>query len=86
MAFVYFLQNEEGRYYIGSTENLENRLGHHFGGHTPSTSKMRELKLVFKQKYNTLSEARRIEIKLKKLHRHDYITKIINDGYIKIRP
>lgn len=42
-------------------------------------------KLVFKQEYETLSEARIIEGKLKKLKRHDYIEKIRNDGFIKMR-
>ena len=41
--------------------------------------------LVFKQNYPTLIEARRIERKLKKLKRKDYIENIIRDGYIKIK-
>jgi putative endonuclease len=86
MAFVYILQNEKNQYYIGSTDNVDERMKHHLGGYTPSTSKMGKLKLVFKQEYLTLGEARRIEFRLKKLHRHDYISKIIADGFIKIRP
>ena len=85
MSFVYILKNEIGNYYIGSTENLEDRLKHHLGGHTPSTSKMGKLELVFKQEYSSLSEARKIEKKLKDLKRHDYIEKIILDGFIKMR-
>jgi len=85
MAFVYILQNEEGNFYIGSTVNIDDRLRHHFGGHTPSTSKMGKLRLVFKQEYPALSEARIIESKLKKLKRHDYIERIVEDGFIKMR-
>ena len=85
MAFVYILQNTKGNFYIGSTVNINQRMKHHFGGYTPSTSKMGDLKLLFKQEYSTLSEARKIESKLKKFKRHDYIRKIIEDGHIKMR-
>jgi predicted GIY-YIG superfamily endonuclease len=46
---------------------------------------MGELKMVFKQEYSTLGEARKIETKLKKLKRRDYIRKIVEDGFIKMR-
>ncbi len=46
---------------------------------------MGHVELVLKQEYNTLSEARIIEMKLKKLKRHDYIKKIVENGYIKMR-
>lgn len=85
MAFVYILQNDKGNFYIGSTLKIKDRLKHHFGGYTPSTSKMGRLSLVLKQEYKTLSEARMIEKKLKKLKRHDYIERIVKDGFIKMR-
>ncbi len=53
------------------------------GGFTPSTKRLGKVNLIFKQEYKTLSEARKIERKLKKLKRRDYIEKIIKDGYIK---
>jgi len=40
--------------------------------------------LVLSQEYATLLEARKIENRLKKLKRKDYIEKIIIDGYIKM--
>ncbi len=46
---------------------------------------MSDLTLVFNQQYDSLPEARKIELKLKKLKRHDYIEKIIQDGFIKMR-
>lgn len=84
MPYVYILKNEKGKFYIGSTVNIENRIKHHNGGYTPSTKKMGKLNLVFSQEFGTLREARAIESKLKKLKRHDYIEKIINDGFIRI--
>ncbi len=55
-------------------------------GHTRTTNRMEHPTLVFTQEYETLFKACRIEGRLKKLKRKDYITKIIKDGYIKITP
>jgi putative endonuclease len=86
MPFVYILQNEEGKYYIGSTVNLEDRMQQHLEGHTPSTHRMGKLQLIFSQSFKTLKDARNIENRLKKLKRRDYIEKIVRDGFIKILP
>jgi predicted GIY-YIG superfamily endonuclease len=86
MSFVYILKNDNGRYYIGSTDNLSDRIRHHFGGYTPSTKRLGNLQLVFTQEYESLKEARSVELKLKKLKRHDYIASIVKDGFIKIKP
>ena len=87
MAYVYILKSlRDSRYYIGSTVNLDVRLRHHLGGSTPSTKRFGGLKLVFRQEYQNVRDARSIERKLKKLKRRDYIEKIISDGVIKIRP
>lgn len=86
MAWVYILQSKENnKFYIGSTENLEQRLLHHAGKHTPSTKRLGTMKLVFSQKYPTLKEARTIESRLKNLKRKDYIEKIVEEGIIKMR-
>ncbi|MBU4256952.1 GIY-YIG nuclease family protein [Patescibacteria group bacterium] len=87
MAFVYILKSlTDGRYYIGSTTNLDQRIEHHKNGHTPSTKRFGRISLVFSQKYEKLSDARIIEKKLKKLKRKDYIEKIIKEGFIKMKP
>jgi len=86
MAYVYILKTNSGKYYIGSTTNLEERLKHHQGGHTPSTKKLGRPDLIFSQEYSTLSDARSIEKKLKNLKRRDYIEKIIKEGSIRIKP
>ena len=86
MSYVYILKNIKGGFYIGSTLDLERRFKQHLSGHTHSTSKMGKLELVFSQKFSSLIDARRVELKLKKLKRKDYIEKIIKDGYIKIKP
>jgi putative endonuclease len=83
---VYILKSESGKYYIGSTDNLDRRLNQHNSGHTHSTKRMGNLSLVFCQEYETLKNARNIEFSLKKLKRKDYIEKIVKEGYIKMMP
>jgi len=86
MAWVYILQTKAGKYYVGSTTNIEERLKHHIGGHTPSTKSLGVEKLLLKQEYKTLLEARSVEQKIKNLKRKDYVDKMLQDGYIKIKP
>lgn len=86
MGIVYILKStRDSRYYIGSTINLAQRLKHHQDNFTPSTKRFGGVKLVFEQKFATIEEARKIELKLKRLKRRDYIEKIIKDGFIKMR-
>ena len=86
MPFVYILKNEEGKHYVGSTTDLERRIHQHTKGHTYSTKRWGKLMLVLSQEYKSLSDARRVELKLKKLKRGDYIAKMVQDGFIKIKP
>lgn len=83
-GIVYFLKDDNGRYYIGSTDNLQKRIKQHDAGYTQTTRNMRNPKLVFFQEFGTLIEARRIERRLKRMKRKDYIEKIVNDGYIRV--
>ena len=86
MAWVYILQTKAGKYYVGSTINLEKRLLHHLGGFTPSTKVLGAERLLLSQEYSTLSDARYVERKIKKLKRRDYVEKIVQEGYIRILP
>jgi putative endonuclease len=86
MAYVYILESlRDGRYYLGSTENIKERFNHHKAGGTPSTKRFGDIKLIFKQEYASLKEARYIERKLKKLKRKDYLRKIVKDRFIKLK-
>ncbi|MDO8517797.1 MAG: GIY-YIG nuclease family protein [bacterium] len=86
MAWVYILKTKSGKYYVGSTENLDERLRHHFGGYTPSTKRLHVQSLALAQQYKSLKDARAVELKIKKLKRKDYIEKMLQDGYIKLSP
>lgn len=47
------------------TNNLERRLSEHKSGHTTTTSRMKDLKVVYTEIYDTLKTARKRELYLK---------------------
>lgn len=56
--YVYMLRCADGSYYVGQTDNLEERLAeHHRGGVTVYTRKRRPLVLVFTAEFYTREEA-----------------------------
>lgn len=84
MNFVYILQSEKnGRYYIGSTNDIDRRLLEHNSGKTKSLRHILPLKLVFKKEYKVLIDARRMELHLKKLKNRNILERIISEGDIK---
>lgn len=83
-SHIYILRDEKGLLYIGSTNDLERRMKQHLSGHTKTTNRMVSPRLVFSQECTTLTEARSLELKLKRMKRKDYIEKIIADGYIRL--
>lgn len=85
MPYVYILQSlKNQRYYIGSTSDIQQRFLSHRTGQVQATKNLLPLKIVLQQEYIDINVARKIERKLKKLKRRDYIEKIIKDGIIKI--
>lgn len=84
-GFVYILKSSKnGRYYIGSTNNLERRIKEHSDGEAPATKYLRPLSLVFSQCFTTIEQARLIESKLKRFKSKKIIEKIISDGIIYV--
>ncbi len=85
MAYVYILQSlKNQRYYIGSTNDIKQRFVFHQAGHVRATKFLRPLQIVLQQEYPNIEIARKVERSLKNLKRRDYISKIIQDGKIKI--
>ena len=77
-GYVYILQSKRNSvYYIGITNNLERRIKEHNTRRVKYTKNMIPWELKFFKKYDSLTEARKIEYKLKKLKRKDIIKKII---------
>ncbi|MFH1360062.1 MAG: GIY-YIG nuclease family protein [Candidatus Omnitrophota bacterium] len=86
MTYVYILESEKnGRYYIGSTTNIEKRIRKHNEGAVHTTKRFLPVKLVFKKEYSDSKIAQKIEYKLKRLKRKDYLIKIVKSGEINLR-
>ena len=67
MFYFYILQSViSHRYYIGSTEDLKNRLLLHNKGMVKSTKSNRPWRLVYSESFSTLREARKRELQVKK--------------------
>jgi len=64
---VYIMWSERlGKFYVGSTGNLENRVKRHNKGEEKFTSKGVPWKLIWSESYRTRSEAVQMENKIKK--------------------
>jgi len=67
MAWVYMLRGASGRYYIGSTVDLDERMEQHRRGHTHTTRRLGgDLKIAAAVETATLPEARTLERELKR--------------------
>ena len=67
MAWVYILRGVSGRYYIGSTEDLDRRIAEHQRGSNHTTRRFGgKVELVAAKKMPSMAEARKLEIILKR--------------------
>jgi len=80
-AFLYVLQSESsGKFYIGSTDDLQRRLSEHRRGHTPSTRGRGPWKLAHQEDFATLIEARHRELEIKRWKSSKMIQALILDS------
>ena len=78
MYFVYILKSlKDGGFYIGQTEDLDDRIKKHNNGQVKSTKSRIPFILVRKESFKTRSEARKRENYLKKLKGGNEFRKII---------
>jgi putative endonuclease len=67
MCHAYILQSETtGRYYVGSTNDLERRVSEHLRSHSLATRRRGPWKLVHAEEFPTLIDARRRELEIKR--------------------
>lgn len=59
------------------TNNLERRLKEHCNGHTITTSKMKNLGLVYKEIFDNIEEARKREVYFKTAAGRRFLKKVI---------
>jgi len=67
MAWVYILRGASGRFYFGSTDNLERRLAEHRRGSNHTTRRFGgAIELVASRELPSIVEARKLETSLKR--------------------
>jgi putative endonuclease len=66
MAWVYVIQNADGRFYVGMTTDLEGRLKDHNSGISRWTKHRGPWKLVWSHECATIGQARKLENQLKR--------------------
>jgi putative endonuclease len=83
-GYVYILKSlKNNRFYIGSTNNVEKRLIEHNSGKSIYTSESGPWGLVFRQQFDTLTIARKMEYWLKKQKDKNFVLRIVKEGIIK---
>ncbi len=74
MYYVYILKSlRDGRYYYGSTSELESRLKAHNSGKVRSTKSRRPLIIHYREEYRAKSEARKRELFFKSRAGHAWL-------------
>jgi len=78
-GYVYILKSlKNGRYYVGSTKDIERRFGEHRLGKVKSTRNIRPLELKYFEKFNDIVEARKIEYQIKRKKSRTIIEDILD--------
>ena len=81
---VYILYSPSAdQYYIGHTENIEDRLFRHNNSGSKSTKKTNDWKLVYTELFATKAEANRRELEIKKKKSRKYIEWLVNSSNSK---
>ena len=77
-VWVYILKSERnGRYYIGQSANLAQRLAAHNAGHIKSTKYLRPWILVYTERHQSATAARKREWYLKRLKSRRALEKLM---------
>ena len=77
--FTYILQSQkDGRYYIGSTQSIEERLKRHNAGKERYTSRGIPWQLVYWEQFETRSEAYKREMVIKEKKSRAFIERLIS--------
>ncbi len=80
MYYVYILKSKKtGKYYIGYTNNLEERLKYHNSGRTKSLLKHIPLEIIKTEEYYLYEEARKRERQIKNYKSGEAFKKLIKD-------
>lgn len=77
MHYVYILRNQNGRYYIGSCEDLKKRVAEHNQNSVRSTKNRGPFELMHSERVGNRTEARKRENEIKRRKSKAYIEDLI---------
>ena len=77
---LYVIESQCGRRYIGVSSDLEKRLEMHNNGQSRWTSGYRNWKLIYSEKFENYTDARKREIYLKKQKGGNGLSNVIYSG------
>jgi putative endonuclease len=79
MAFVVYIIHSPSlnQYYVGQTENLDDRLFRHNNSGSKATKKANDWKLVYSESFNSRAEAYSREMEIKRRKSKKYIEALI---------
>jgi len=66
MAYLYILRLRDNTHYCGITKNIERRITQHVRGESKSTKHKRPVKIKYVRKYDSITIARKEEVKIKR--------------------
>jgi putative endonuclease len=73
-CYAYILKStKDGKYYYGSTKNINKRIQKHNSGGVPSTKHRRPLTLHYKEEFKTYSEALKRELFFKSIDGYNWL-------------
>jgi putative endonuclease len=80
MFIVYILYSSNvDQYYVGHTQNIDDRLSRHNSGRSLSTKKGKPWNLVYTETFETRSEAMLREKAIKKMKSRTYLEQLIQN-------
>jgi len=75
--FGYILQGKDGSHYIGHTSDLEGRLKRHNEGRSSYTRTKAPWKVVYREAFDSRSQAMKREKEIKRRKDHDYVVHLV---------
>jgi putative endonuclease len=77
MYTVYVLEDKNKKLYKGLTNNLKRRLLEHKSGHTKTTSRMKDIEIIYQEDYDNFEEARKRELYFKTAAGRRFLKKLL---------
>jgi putative endonuclease len=82
MYYVYIIYSKLlNKYYVGSCQNIDERLYDHLNSRSTYTKSAKDWKLKYSESFSSRSEAYHREMQIKKMKSRIYIEKLIEKGH-----